>query len=140
MILPIQITFRNMDHSDAVEARIREEAAKLETFYEGIMSCRVMVEIPHHHRQRGNPVHIRIDLGVPGGELVIKHEPSLHKTIRKAEEDRFTKESELHGPHKDAYVAIRDAFKTARRELQDFARRQRGHVKVHAAPEEEEHL
>ncbi|MDX2031847.1 MAG: HPF/RaiA family ribosome-associated protein [Blastocatellia bacterium] len=135
MILPIQITFRNMDHSDAVEARIREEAAKLETFYEAIMSCRVMVEIPHQHHQRGNPVHIRIDLGVPGGELVIKHEPNLHKTLRSTEADRSTKDRELHGPHKDAYVAIRDAFKTARRELQDFARRQRGDIK-HRTPSE----
>ena len=132
MKLPIQITFRNMNHSDAVEARIREEAAKLETFYEGIMSCRVMVEIPHQRHERGNPFHIRIDLGVPGGEVVIKHEPTIHGAVRDLGA-RATKDDELHGPHKDVYVAIRDAFKTARRELQDYARRQRGDVKRRVA-------
>lgn len=131
MVLPIQITFRNMNHSDAVEAKIREEASKLESFYAGIMSCRVMVEIPHHHHHRGNPFHIRIDLGVPGGELVVKHEPTLHSSMQQVEEDRSTKEKEVQAVHKDVYVAIRDAFKAARRELQDYARRQRGQVKAH---------
>jgi cold shock CspA family protein len=131
MNLPIQITFRNLNHSDAVEARIREEAAKLESFYDGMMSCRVMVEVPHHHRQRGNPFHIRIDVGVPGAELVVKHEPTLHSSMQKVEEDCATKEMEVQGAHKDIYVAIRDAFKAARRELQDYARRQRAQVKTH---------
>lgn len=131
MILPIQITFRNMNHSDAVEAKIREEAAKLESFYDGIMSCRVMAEIPHHHHQRGNPFHIRIDLSVPGGELVVQHEPTLHSSMQKVEEDRITKEKEAQAAHKDIYVAIRDAFKAARRKLQDYARQQRGQVKAH---------
>jgi len=54
MQLPVQITFRNMDSSAAVEARIREEVEKLAEFYDSIMGCRVMVEMPHKHRQRGN--------------------------------------------------------------------------------------
>ena len=62
MQLPIQITFRNMDSSPAVEARVREEAEKLLEFYDRIMGCRVMVEIPHQHRQQGKRFHIGIDL------------------------------------------------------------------------------
>ncbi|MGH9855325.1 MAG: HPF/RaiA family ribosome-associated protein, partial [Blastocatellia bacterium] len=85
MQLPVQITFRNMDSSPAVEARVREEAEKLSEFYDGIMGCRVMVEMPHQHRQRGKRFHIRIDLTLPGGEIVVKHEPSLHGSIQQIE-------------------------------------------------------
>jgi cold shock CspA family protein/ribosome-associated translation inhibitor RaiA len=131
MKLPVQITWRDMNPSPAVEARIREEAAKLEEFYPRIMGCRVMIEIPHQHRQKGYRFHIRIDLTVPEGEIVVNHEPTLHGTIQKIEEEERTKEREVLAPHKDIFVAIRDAFKAARRRLQDFARKQGGVVKHH---------
>jgi cold shock CspA family protein len=131
MQLPIQITFRNMDSSPAVEARVREEAEKLSEFYDSIMGCRVMVEIPHQHRDQGKRFHIRIDLTVPGGEIVVKHEPSLRGSIRQTGAQKRKKEQEVVAPHKDIYVVIRDAFKAARRQLQDFARKQSGAVKHH---------
>ncbi len=131
MQLPIQVTFRNMDSSPAVEARIREEAEKLSEFYDSIMGCRVMVEIPHQHRQQGKRFHIRIDLTVPGGEIVVKHEPSLRGSIRQTGTQKRKKEQEVTAPHKDIYVATRDAFKAARRQLQDYARKQSGAVKHH---------
>lgn len=113
---PIQITFRNDLHSDAIEADIREKAAKLDQFYEKVMACRVMVEVPHSHHHKGNLYHIRIDLTVPGGELVVKRGPKEHHA------------------HEDPYVAVRDAFDAARRKLQDYARKQRGKVKSHETP------
>jgi cold shock CspA family protein len=119
-----------MEPSSTVEARIHEEAAKLEEFYPRIMGCRVLIEIPHQHRQRGYRFHIRIDLTVPRGEIVVNHEPTLHGTIQTMEEER-TKEQEVLASHKDIFVAIRDAFKAARRQLQDFARKQSGTVKHH---------
>lgn len=82
MILPLQISFRNMKPSEAVEARVREEVAKLETFYKGIMHCRVVVELPHRHHKSGDLYHVRIDMTVPGAELVVKREPSLHASLR----------------------------------------------------------
>jgi len=130
MILPIQITFRNLEHSDRIEAKIRQEAAKLENFYSPIMSCRVIVEAPEHRRKYGELHHVRIDLGVPGGKLVVKHEPSLHGSIPE-EEQRTAKHLEVDTPHKHMDVAIRDAFRAARRQLEDYARRQRGDVKIH---------
>jgi ribosome-associated translation inhibitor RaiA len=140
MQLPLQITFRNMETSSAVEAKVREEAEKLNTYYDKIMSCRVVAEIPHKHRQRGNLFHIHIKLTVPGSkEIVIRHEPSLRSVLRKTEVEKGKKEFEVHVPHKDIYIAIREAFDEARRRLQDFARRQRGDVKTHEiAPSEEE--
>ena len=131
MQLPIQITFRNMDSSPAVEARVREEVEKLSDFYDSIMGCRVMVEIPHQHCQQGERFHIRIDLTVPGGEIVVKQEPNLHGSIQQNVIQKRQKEQEVAAPHKDIYVAIRDAFKAARRQLQDYARKQSGAVKQH---------
>lgn len=132
MQLPLQISFRNMDSSAAVETRIREEAAKLDTFYDRIMSCRVVVEMPRHHLQRGKVFNIRIDMTVPGGEIVVRHEPSLHGTAKHTGVKRQKKSLEIEGAYKDVFVAIRDAFRTARRQLQDYARKQNGAVKQHA--------
>jgi cold shock CspA family protein len=97
------------------------------------MGCRVMIEIPHQHRHRGYRFHIRIDLTVPGGEIVVNHEPTLHGSLRRLEDEERTKGQEASAPHKDIFVAIRDAFKAARRQLQDFARKQGGAVKHHEA-------
>jgi ribosome-associated translation inhibitor RaiA len=38
----LQIRFRNMDPSPAVEERIRKKAAKLERFHDRILSCTVV--------------------------------------------------------------------------------------------------
>jgi ribosome-associated translation inhibitor RaiA len=97
--------------SPAIETNIRGKAAKLDDFYEKIMGCRVLVEAPHRHHRKGKLYHVRIDLTLPGGEIVINREPSRHAS------------------HKDLYVAIRDAFSAARRKLQDFIRRRRDVVK-----------
>jgi ribosome-associated translation inhibitor RaiA len=113
---PLQITFRDVPRSDALEADIREKAAKLDQFYEKVMACRVMVEAPHSHHHKGGLYHIRVDLTVPGGELVVKRGPKEHHA------------------HEDPYVAVRDAFDAARRQLQDYARKQRGKVKSHETP------
>jgi cold shock CspA family protein/ribosome-associated translation inhibitor RaiA len=131
MILPLQISFRNMKSSEAVEARVREEVSKLETFYQKIMHCRVVVELPHKHRRKGDLYHVRIDLTVPGEEVVVRHEPSLEASLRQVDAEKRSKSAEAHAAHKDVYVVIRDAFKEARRQLQDYTRRTRGQTKRH---------
>ena len=131
MILPIQITFRNTEPSDDAEKWIREEAAKLDEFYSHIMACKVVVELPSRHRKLGSLYHIRIDLTVPGGELVVKREPSLHSSAQKIGEERIAKHLEVKAPHRELRQAINDAFKEMVRRLQDYARRQRGDVKTH---------
>jgi len=108
MQVPLQISFRDMEPSAAVEDKIRERAAKLDRYYERIMGCRVVVE--------GKLYHVRVDLTVPQGELVVSREPVNHHA------------------HEDVYVAIRDAFDAAQRRLADYARRQRGDIKVCEAP------
>jgi cold shock CspA family protein/ribosome-associated translation inhibitor RaiA len=127
MILPVQMTFRNMDTSTAVAARIQEEADKLDRYFGRITSCRVIVEAPHRHHRYGDPFHIRIELGVPGKELVVTHEP----TLKHEAQGEWHKHLEPGVPHKDVYVAIRDAFKAVRRQLQDYVRCLRHDVKMH---------
>jgi len=99
MQTPLQITFQNVDHSDALETHIREKTAKLEQVFSGLIGCRVVVEQPGKHHQQGNPFNIRIDMTAPGKEIVV---------------DRQENE--------DVYVAVRDAFDAATRQLEDYAR------------------
>jgi ribosomal subunit interface protein len=108
-----------MDSSQAIADKIRERAAKLDRYHHHITSCRVMVEAPHRHREHGQLFHVRVDITVPGGELMVTRDPPRH------------------GAHKDVYVAIRDAFDAAARQLEDYARRQQGRVKVHEAQPED---
>lgn len=131
-VMPIQITFRGLAHSDALKGQIRERVAWLEQFYTDIVGCRVFVEVPHRHRHSGRHFHVCIEVTVPGGDpIVVSHEPSLHGPSKDFERTEHHKESEIESVHRYARVAIHDAFDVARRLLQDFARKQRGDVKIH---------
>lgn len=134
MQLPVQITLRNITQppsSNTIEALIREKAAGLDSYYDRIMSCHVLVERPHRHRRKGEHYLVRIEIIVPGGEIVVKREPSLHATEQDLDTEQVTKDEELETSHKHLKVAIREAFETARRRLQDYARRQRLDIKSH---------
>lgn len=113
MQLPLQITFRDMESSEALEADIRERVEKLDQFYDRIMGCSVVVEMHHKHHHQGKLFHVRIDLTVPGKELVV------------------SREQDQDHAHEDVYVAMRDAFSAMRRQLENFARQQRQDVKTH---------
>jgi cold shock CspA family protein/ribosome-associated translation inhibitor RaiA len=132
MQLTPTITFRGIGPSAALEAAIRARIDKLETYYHSIMGCRVLVEFAQRHHETGNRYHVRIDLTVPGEEIVVAHDASLHATAQDVAMEKATKENEPDPERKHAYVAIREAFDVARRRLQDFARRQRGTVKAAA--------
>jgi hypothetical protein len=133
MTLPLQVTFRNMKHSNEVEDWIRAEAGKLETFYHRIIGCRVAIEVPHRHHKKGKPLHIRIDLTLPGKEIVVKREPVvIHRTPVNGEAAALI-HPKAKSEHADLQLVIHDAFKAAGRRVQDFARRQRGDVKKHQA-------
>jgi len=129
----VQITFRSMEPSKAVEEWIRNAAAKLETFYSQIMGCRVEVGIPHRHHKAGSSYRIRIELTVPHGNILVKREPGLGTRYRQLREQQLTKQADINSVRKELRRAIDDAFKAAGRRLQDFARRQRGDVKRSAS-------
>ena len=106
---PLQITTHNLSLSDTAEERIRSKAEKLERFCDQIISCHVIVDAPHHHKQKGESYDVNITISVPGEELVVKHEPD-----------------------EDLYVAIRDAFDAAERRLKEHSERRSGEARRHA--------
>ncbi|MEM7398813.1 MAG: HPF/RaiA family ribosome-associated protein [Pseudomonadota bacterium] len=114
MDFPLDISFRNMDPSPAVEARVREKAAKLTRLFNRIIGCTVVVEAPHRHQHKGKLYSVHIDISVPGKDLVVDRAKPLDQA------------------HQDVYLAVRDAFKAAERQLEDHARRSRGDVKSHS--------
>jgi ribosome-associated translation inhibitor RaiA len=133
MRFPIRITFRNLEPSPTIEEWVLAEAEKLDTFYSRILSCRVTVEIPHRHHRKGKQCRVRIDLMLPGKELVIKREPAAISRSRKTRAALAGKVSKIE-PHHDLRLVIHDAFKAAGRRVENFARLHRGQVKSHQPP------
>jgi ribosome-associated translation inhibitor RaiA len=116
MQVPLQLTFRNMDPDAVVEAEVREKAAKLEEFCNRITACHVTVEAPHRHHRQGGVYHVRIHLSLPAHrDVIVNQEPEIDRC------------------HEELQVALRDAFKAARRQLQDATQRLQGTVQVNAA-------
>lgn len=108
MQIPLQISLRGIEHSEALDNAIREKADKLERYYDRIMSCRVVLGLAERHKRHGKRFSARIDLKVPGGEIAITRQHD-----------------------EEIQVALRDAFDAACRKLEDHAREQRGDVKAH---------
>jgi ribosomal subunit interface protein len=107
-MLPVQITIRCIPMSPALETHIRKRAEKLNQFYSRINSCRIVVELSQKHKHQGKIYNVRIDLTVPGKELVV---------TRKC--------------NQDIYVALRDAFRAIERQLEEHAHKRHGRVKLH---------
>lgn len=126
------ITFRGLERSAALDTEVNARLRRLETFYRGIMGCRVLVEFVQRHHEAGNRYHVRIDLTVPGEEIVVAHEASLRATAQDVDAEKVTRMAEPDPARQHVLVAIREAFDIARRRLQDYARRQRGVVKTAA--------
>lgn len=108
MQTPLQISLHGIGKSDVLYDSIRERAEKLERYCDRITSCRVVLELDARHKRHGKPLRVRIDVKVPGEEIVVTREHD-----------------------EDVQVALRDAFHAARRMLEDHARQQRGDVKQH---------
>lgn len=108
MQVPIQILFRQMEPSNEVEAKIRERCHKLERFVEHIICCRLTIDAPSRRQHKDELYQVNMDLTLSDGELTVRPPP-----------------------HKDVYVAIRDAFEIARRQLEEYVRRRRAELKLH---------
>jgi ribosomal subunit interface protein len=98
MDIPLQVTFRDLPPSPALDERIREKAARLRGISDRITRFRVTLERRHRHQRQGREYNVRIDLHVPGREIVVTHEHDA-----------------------DVYVALRDAFEAAERQLKQAA-------------------
>jgi hypothetical protein len=107
----IVVSFHNLPSTPALEAVARDEASALVEIFDRIVSCRVAIEAPHQHRHKGAVYRVRIELSVPGKHIVVGRAP------------------EDHPQHADAYLALRDAFGAARRQLREHARQLGGEGK-----------
>lgn len=116
MQTPPQITFKDIDHSDAIEARVRERIEGLEKIFDRITSCQVRVRAPHQRHRKGTQYVIEIDVQTPAGSLNVGREPG----------DNFA--------HQDIYVAIRDSFNAADRMLRKWKDQHKGRPEVSSSP------
>jgi len=106
MQVPLEISTRWIDLSPPLEAELRKRAGRLERYSDRITSCRIAVERPTgNHHQEGGPYRVRVDVTVPGSELVAD----------KSDEE--------------LYAAVRGAFEAAERQVDDWSERRRGFVK-----------
>lgn len=111
-----EVSYRGFEPDAATRALVDREIGKLERYFSRIVSCRVVVDLPHRSRESGNLYHVRIDVSVPGKELVVSRDPSRDERRR------------------NVRVAVTDAFRAMRRQLEEHSREARGEVKEHDAP------
>ncbi|KVC49054.1 HPF/RaiA family ribosome-associated protein [Burkholderia diffusa] len=103
---PFELVFQGMPRSEALEAAAARHASRLGRFRQDISHCRVNVVLDEKHDHQGKPFNIRIEVTIPGHQLV------------------SSKECE-----EDVYVALRNAFGNVTRMLEDTTRKQRGRGK-----------
>jgi ribosomal subunit interface protein len=111
---PVQVTFRDFSSSAAMIAHVEKRAAKLDTFFDRIHTCHVVLEAPHRHQHKGQRFHCRIELHLPGKQLVLATRPEDAK--------------------EDPYAVIDDAFADAERALEEFSRLLKHDTKAHLKP------
>ena len=117
MEVPLKITFEDFPPSEAVEKKVRESMIKLEHFFSHITSARVVISKPHKRHTKGNIYDVKIYMALPaGGDLIVDKAPGDINA------------------HEDIYVAMRDSFNAARRQLQDYVDRLNSNEKLHEAP------
>lgn len=115
---PLEITFRDVKRTPALENFIHQEVAKLDKVHHNLIRCRVAVEKPHEHQKSGNPYRVRLEVLAPRSpEIVVTSDPA---------------DEEMHRPLESV---LKDAFKTVRRRLKKLEARQRGDVKKHPRQE-----
>src|SRR5918995_5278470 len=111
MEIPLELTCRNVEKTEALETLVRKKVAGLEQVCSYLSSCRIAVE-KAQHEHAGNPYRIRIDMTVPPGhELAVTRNPG-------------------EGDSSELPQIIRKAFEAAKRQLKKLVARQRGHVKT----------
>ena len=103
----LQITFRGMSSSPAIELLIRERTERLARFSSLVQRCHVVVEQPHRHHHKGRAYSVRLDLVTPADEVVV------------------SRESDECAGHAPLQSAIRDAFDAATRQLEERLARRR---------------
>lgn len=114
MQTPVEIDFQGMPGSPEIQTVISKHVDELEERFGRVTACRVVLKNPGGHHQTGGLYEVNIHLALPNGREV-----NIERTAPADER------------HADLTFALNDAFKRARRRLQDHARRLQGQVKHH---------
>jgi ribosome-associated translation inhibitor RaiA len=109
----LKVDFHGASPTEALQAKIREHVDDLEQFYGRLTACHVSVEAPGHHHRKGGLYHVRIRLSLPNG-----HEANIGTTPPSDHR------------HADIVFALNDAFRRARRQLQDTVRKVSSEVRA----------
>lgn len=108
MTIDLQTTYRGFSPPLLAKDRIGQHVKTLERLYPRIISCHVVAEETHRHHHKGKVYSVRIDVTVPGGEIVAsRNHDDMHS-------------------HEDFFVAMRDAFDALEAQLRSYGARQRG--------------
>lgn len=119
MDIPLELSFHNIEASEALKSAVKEHVGKLEQFHDHIIGCRVVIELPHKSQKaHGNQPDVHIVVRVPGKEIVVSKELA-------------------HAGHKksatDAYAVLDNAFAVAASRLKEYRRILHGDVKYKSA-------
>ncbi|MFT4863116.1 MAG: ribosomal subunit interface protein [Pseudohongiellaceae bacterium] len=103
----IQVTFHNIDQSDALSNAVQKRIEKLERYCNQIIGGRVVLDCPHNNHHKGKVYSVGLEI----------HTPSLEVRVNQYQHDNHA--------HEDLYVAIRDAFNAAERQLKSVDKKHR---------------
>ncbi|MBU6309941.1 MAG: HPF/RaiA family ribosome-associated protein [Planctomycetes bacterium] len=110
-----QVSFDDLPIDEAVRDAALDHIDQLQRLSHRITGCHVVVAQPHRHHREGRLYSVRVDLVVPGSEIVVNRDHHRDHA------------------HEDVFVALRDSFLIARRRLEDHVRRRQGGERRHAA-------
>jgi ribosomal subunit interface protein len=97
----VDVVYRDLDSSAALNELILKKLNKLNRFTDQIMHSRVVLDTPHQHKSKGKQFRASIELDVKGHPLAVtRDDESIH-------------------------VAVRDAFLNAERKIKELVSRQR---------------
>lgn len=115
-MIDLKVQYLGFPESDFVSAAVWDYVENLEKFCDQIMSCHVVITHPPRKHHQGGIYHVKIRLHLRGSDIIIDREASKNHA------------------HEDVYVALRDAFGSARRKVEDYVRIQSGQVKQTVRP------
>ena len=98
----LQITFKGISHSDAIEQAIRTRVDKLERYKDTLLACHVTLDLPHSHQHKGRLFKACVSVSLPQNEVVVCHQ------------------------NEDIYAAIRDVFSSVERKVKEVGAKDRG--------------
>ena len=102
-----QVVFHNVDQSQALNDALQKRIAKLERFCDQIITGRVVVDSPHNNHHKGKVYSVGLEI----------HTTSMEVRVNQDQHDNHA--------HEDLYVAIRDAFNVAERQLKAVDKKHR---------------